>query len=470
MMATRINSHLALGAATIQEFRSSLRGELILPGDPPYEQVRKVWNGMIDKRPALIARCAGAADVVACIQFVRSYDLPLAVRGGGHSIAGFSSCDGGLVIDLSLMKGIAVEPIRRTARAQPGLTWGEFDRETQAFGLATTGGLISTTGIAGFTLGGGIGWLMRQYGLACDNLLSARMVTADGRLLNASEQENAELYWGVRGGGGNFGVVTSFEYQLYPVNHVIGGMVLHPASRAREVLQFYRDYVATIPDELALMFAFLTAPPAPFVPESLQGQPAVGIVACYCGSPKTGHEIVRPLKEFGPPVVDVIGPMPYTALQTMLDAAAPPGLLNYWKSGYLQELSRDAIETLVIQAAKMASPLSTIHIQQLGGGVSRVPADATAYAYRDAPFVVNIISTWTAPSESEQHVSWTRETWNALQPCWTRGAYVNFMGDESAEQVKQAYGINYARLVALKNQYDPTNLFRLNHNITPSIE
>lgn len=461
------NTHDMLGTATIEEFRASLRGELITRADDSYEQARRVWNGVIDKHPLLIARCRGEADVIASIQFARSHNLPLAVRSGGHSVAGFATCDDGLVIDLSPMKGITVDAGQRTARAQPGLTWGEYDREAQAFGLATTGGLISTTGIAGFTLGGGIGWLMRQYGLACDNLRSVRIVTADGSLSCADADENADLFWGLRGGGGNFGVVTEFSYALHPVTQVIGGMVLHPAAHSRELLEFYRDYTVTAPDELTTMFAFLTAPPAPFVPGALQGKPAVAIAACYSGSLERGAEVMRPLKEFGSPAVDLLGPMPYLALQSMLDAGAPSGIQNYWKSNYLQVLTDDAVEIFIHQAERMISPLSAIHIQQLGGAVRRVPEDATAYANRDAEFVVNIIGTWMDAAESDSHVAWTRETWDVLQPYWAKGAYINFMGEENDERTRQAYGDNYARMRALKQKYDPTNLFCFNQNIKP---
>jgi FAD/FMN-containing dehydrogenase len=457
-----------LDEAPIQEFKTSLRGELIRPGDKDYDNARKIWNGMIDKHPALIARCTGVADVISTVNFARTNKLLVAVRGGGHNVAGNAVCDGGIVIDLSRMKGMRVDPASRTARAQAGLTWGEFDHETQAFGLATTGGLISTTGIAGFTLGGGIGWLMRKHGLTCDNLLSADMVTADGKFLTANKNENADLFWGIRGGGGNFGIATSFEYRLHPVGKVIGGLVLHPAEKAKEVLQFYREYLTKVPDELTSMAAFLTAPPAPFIPENLHGAPVIGIVVCYSGSIEEGEKVVKPLKEFGPPLVDLLGPMPYAALQGMLDAGYPPGLQNYWKAAYLKSISDSAIDTIVDHAARMKSPLSGVHIQHMPGVVNRASADETSFGNRDAAFVLNILGIWSDPKESEVHTRWARELFASMEPFTTGGVYVNFLGNEGEKRVMAAYGPSkYERLVALKNKYDPTNFFSLNQNIKP---
>jgi FAD/FMN-containing dehydrogenase len=459
---------MAPDEAAVQEFKANLRGELIRPEDSGYDAARKVWNGMIDKRPALIVRCAGVADVISAVNFARTNRLLVAVRGGGHNVAGNAVCDGGIVIDLSRMKGMRVDPAARIARAQAGLTWGEFDRETQAFGLATTGGLVSTTGIAGFTLGGGIGWLMRKYGLTCDNLLSADIVTADGRFLTANKNENADLFWGVRGGGGNFGIATSFEYRLHPVGKIIGGLTLYPAEEAKEVLQFYREYLTTVPEDLTSMVFFLKAPPAPFIPENLHGAPVVGFAVCYAGSIEEGERVVRPLKEFGPPAVDLINPMPYTALQSMLDAGAPPGLQNYWKSEYLKGLSDGAIDAIVDHAARMQSPLSQVHVQHMQGAVSRVGADETPFGNRDATYVLNIVGMWSDPKESETHTRWTREFFASMEPFSTGGVYVNFLGNEGEKRVMAAYGqANYERLVALKNKYDPTNFFSLNQNIKP---
>jgi FAD/FMN-containing dehydrogenase len=450
----------SLDEATIQDFRAGLRGQVILPGDADYDNARKVWNGMIDRRPALIARCDGVGDVSKAIRFARDQHLLLAVRGGGHNVAGAGTCDGGLVIDLSPMKAVRVDSERRTARVEAGATWKEFDEETQKYGLATTGGLISSTGVAGFTLGGGIGWLVRKHGLACDNLLSAEVVTADGQLVRASAGEHQDLYWGLRGGGGNFGVVTAFEFALHPVATVVGGMVAHPLPRAREALQFYRHFIATASDELTTIVIFATTP---------EGHQIIGIAACYAGSVEQGEEVIRPLKEFGPPVMDMMGPLPYTALQQASDPTAPAGLQNYWKAAFLQELSDEAIDVMIGYATNATSPLSMIHIHQLGGAMNRVAADATAFGHRDNGFVVNIIGTWPTPADNDKHVDWVQGLFAALQP-YAHGAYINFLGDEGQERVRSAYGPNYERLVALKNKYDPANLFRLNQNVPPAFQ
>jgi FAD/FMN-containing dehydrogenase len=448
----------SLDEATIQDFRAGLRGQVILPGDADYDNARKVWNGMIDRRPALIARCDGVADASRAIRFARDQHLLLAVRGGGHNVAGAGTCDGGLVIDLSPMKAVRVDSERRTARVEAGATWKEFDEETQKYGLATTGGLISSTGVAGFTLGGGISWLVRKHGLACDNLISAEVVTADGQLVRASAEENADLYWGLRGGGGNFGVVTAFEFALHPVSTVVGGIVAHPLPRAREVLQFYRHFIATAPDELTTIVIFGTAP---------EGHQIIGLAACYAGPVEQGEEVMRPLKEFGPPVMDMMSPLPYTALQQANDPTAPAGLQNYWKAAFLQDLSDEAIDAMIEYATNATSPLSMIHLHHLGGAMNRVAADATAFGHRDSGFVVNILGVWPAPGDNEKHIDWARGLFAALQP-YAHGAYINFLGDEGQERVRSAYGPNYEHLVALKNKYDPTNLFRLNQNIPPA--
>jgi FAD/FMN-containing dehydrogenase len=445
-----------------------LTGSVIVPGDEAYDDARKVWNGMIDRRPALIARCQTEQDVVASVNFARDHDLLVAVRGGAHNVAGNATCDDGIVIDLSRMKQVDVDPLARTARAQPGCTWADFDQATHPHGLATTGGLVSTTGIAGFTLGGGIGWLVRKHGLTCDNLRAADIVTADGRKMHASEGENADLLWGLRGGGGNFGIVTAFEYDLHPLTTVVGGLVLHPANRAAEVLQFFREFVATAPDELTCIAIFLTAPPAPFVPESLQNKPAIAIAACYAGSAEEGERFVQPLRTFGPPVADLIGPMPYPVLQSMFDETAPYGLQNYWKSAFFDDLGDAAVDALVGAAEEMRSPLSALHIHHLRGAVSRIPADATAFGNRDARFVLNIVGTWPDPSDSVANTEWVRDTYAAVSPYANGSSYVNFMADEGQDHARAAYSQSaYARLVALKREYDPRNLFRLNQNIRP---
>lgn len=453
----------------IQKFKENLRGELIRPGDVGYDEARKIWNGMIDKRPAMIALCTGAADVIKAVNFASTNKLLVAVRGGGHNVAGNAVCDGGIVIDLSRMKGIRIDPVRRTARAEPGLTWGEFDRETQAFGLALPGGIQSTTGIAGFTVGGGFGYLSRKYGLTVDNLLSADIVTADGRLLIASKTENSNLFWGIRGGGGNFGIVTSFEFGLHPVGPMIlGGMLLHPLANAEKVLRFFRDYVAKVPEELSLFLGFVTAPKAPHLPEHIQGTPVLAVIICYVGAIEEGERIIQPLRKFGPPEVDLVGQKTYVAMQSILDAANPPGWQNYWKSEYLKGFNDEAIDTLVEYAAKRPSPMSKILIGHLAGDVNRVSNDETPYSHRDAPFIINIVSMWSDTTKNEENIKWAKDLWNAVQPFAIGGVYVNFLMNEGADRVMAAYGKEkYERLVALKNKYDPTNFFSLNQNIKP---
>jgi FAD binding domain/Berberine and berberine like len=458
-MATTIAT-VGLDEATIQEFGAGLRGTLLRPGDDGYDAARRVWNGMIDRKPALIARCAGAADVISAVNFARNNNLLVSVRGGGHNVSGNAVCDRGLVIDLSPMKGLRVDPARRTVRAEGGVTWGEFDRETQAFELATTGGIVSTTGIAGLTLGGGVGWLVRKHGLACDNLLSVDIVLADGQLRTASATDNADLFWGVRGGGGNFGVVTSLEYRLHRVGPVLGGMVLHPQSKAKEVLQFYREFTRSAPEELTAYTVFVTSP---------DGVPVVAIVACYSGPLETGEVVMRPLREFGPPVADLIRPMAYREMQTLFDAAFPAGLQNYWKSNFLKELSDDAMDVLVAQAAKVTSPLSAVGVEYYGGAASGVREDETAFPHRQAQYNLVIIAQWTDPPEADKHMQWTREIWEGMQAFSSGRVYVNTLGLEGEERVRQAFGANYERLVTLKNTHDPTNLFRLNQNIKPSV-
>jgi FAD/FMN-containing dehydrogenase len=450
-----------LDEATIQEFRAGLRGTLLCPGDDGYDAARAVWNGMIDKRPALMACCAGAADVITAVNFARSHNLLVAVRGGGHSVAGNAVCDGGLVIDLSRMKGIRVDPTRRTVRAEPGLTWAEFDRETQAFGLATTGGFVPSTGIAGLTLGGGLGYLMRRFGLACDTLLSVDIVTADGQLRTASPTENEDLFWGVRGGGGNFGVVTSFEYRLHPVGPmVLGGLILHPLAVAKEAFQFYREFTRAAPDELTTHLAFVTSP---------EGHPVVAFIVCYSGSLETGEEVIRPLRAFGSPVADMVGPMPYTAVQALGGSLYPPGRLNYWKSSFIYDLSDAAIDTMIAQFEAVPSRFSAAAVEHLGGAMSRIGKDETAFNERTAPFNLIITSEWTDPAESEKNIRWARDFWAAMRPFESEAAYVNYLDRGDEDRIRAAYGADkYERLVALKNKYDPTNMFRLNQNIKPT--
>jgi len=453
-----------------QTLKAGLRGEVILPDDEGYETARRVWNGLIDRRPALIARCAGAADVLDAVRFAHANDLVVAVRGGGHNLGGFGTCDGGIVIDLSLMKGIRVDPRSRVVRAEGGVKWGELDHETQAFGLATTGGLVSTTGIAGLTLGGGSGWLSRKHGFSCDNLLSADVATADGRLLTASHDENDDLFWGLRGGGGNFGIVTSFEYRVHPVGPMIlGGAVFYPVEQAMDFLRFYREWTPTLPDEVGTDAAFLTAPEAPFIPEHLQGTPMIGLALCYSGPLEGGEEAIKGLREFGPPAIDLVGPMPYTALQGMFDPFFPHGICSYWKTEYVDDLSDGAIETIISHVAKAPSALPQLHIEHQRGAVARVGRDETAFSHRDAGYRVLAVALWTDPAETEMQVEWAREGSRAIKPFSTGGVYLNFLGEEGEDRVRAAYRPEtYARLAALKAKYDPTNFFRLNQNIKPA--
>ncbi|MHB8567381.1 MAG: FAD-binding oxidoreductase [Nitrososphaerales archaeon] len=453
----------------LNALRSDFRGEVVLPGDSSYEQTRKVWNGMIDKRPAMIARCAGTSDIIKVVKFAREHHLIVSVRGGGHNVAGNAVCDGGLMIDLSRMRGVWVDPIHKKVRAEPGVTWREFDLETQAFGLASTGGLVSSTGIAGFTLGGGIGWLVRKYGLALDNLVSVDVVTANAQLVTASVSENTDLFWGVRGGGGNLGVVSSFEYKVHPVGPlVLGGLIAYRAEDGKQLLKFYREFIKDVPDELTTLVVYLTAPPLPFLPKEAHGTHLVAIVLCYCGRIEDGEKILAPLRKFGNPVADIIQPLPYSVLQTMLDEAAPAGMQNYWKSAYVSDLGDDAIDTIMSFGNRITSPLSGIHIHQLGGTMRRIGDDATAFGHRDAPFALNILSCWQNPSDDSKHTKWARDFFAAMQKFAT-GVYVNFMGEEDSGRVKEAYGEEkYKKLVSLKNKYDPENFFHLNQNIKPS--
>jgi FAD/FMN-containing dehydrogenase len=461
-----------LSAEELQEFRAGFRGQVLTPEDAGYDDHRRVWNGNVDKYPGLIARCAGTADVVAAVNMARERGLLVSARGGGHNIAGDSVCDGGLVIDCSLMKGIHVDPERRRARAEAGVRWGEFDHETQAFGLATTGGTNSDTGIAGLTLGGGFGWLCRSLGYAVDNVLSFDVVTADGQLRTASPNVYEDLYWGLRGGGGNFGVVTSFEYQLHPVGPtVLGGMVLHPGGRGRDVLRFFRDFAASAPDELGLILAVLTAPPMPFIPAELQGRPVIAIAACHCGSLEDAEEAVRPLREFGPPAVDVLGPMPYVAQQRLLDEPFSPGLQFYEKGGKMAELSDGAIDTMLEFASTMTSPRSCILAVPFGGAVARVDELATAFAHRDAMYDYYGYAVWDESGEDDdRHRGWARDFGAAMKP-FDIGVYVNAVSHQDGDaRVRDAFPpATYERLVAVKNKYDPGNLFRHNQNIKPTV-
>jgi FAD/FMN-containing dehydrogenase len=453
-----------------ERLRNSIHGPVLGPQDEGYDDARSIWNGAIVRRPACIVRCTGVADVVAAVHFARERDLLVAVRSGGHGVGGHALCDGGLVIDLSSMKGIHVNPQTRTARAEAGVLWGELDRETQLFGLATVGGIVSHTGIAGVTLGGGIGWLMRKHGATVDNLLSVDLVTADGELVTASEDENPDLFWGVRGGGGNFGIVTSFEYRLHPVGPIVlAGPIFHALEDAPEVLRFYRELAAASPDELTTIVELELAPPLPFLPEDVHGKPIVMVGACYAGAPEDGAEVVGPLKEFGSPIVDRLDPKPYLALNSMFDPLVPHGWHRYWKSVELPPLTDSAIDTLIDHTSRITSPRSYTIILQLGGALGRVPEDATAFSQRDAAHNVVINAVWTEEDpDAERHIAWARDFFDAMQPHAGGRVYLNFLGEEGGKRVRQAYGArNYERLVELKRAYDPTNFFRVNQNIEP---
>ncbi len=448
--------------ASLEQLAPSFTGQLLQPADAGYDAARRVHNGLIDKRPALIARCQGVADVADAVKLARTLNLEVAVRGGGHNVAGRATVDNGLMIDLAPMKGIHVDPGARTARAQGGVLWKELNRDTQVHGLATTGGVVSTTGIAGLTLGGGLGWLMPKYGLALDNLRAAELVMADGRIVRASASENADLFWGIRGGGGNFGIAASLEYDLHPVGPMIaGGVVAHLVQNARDVLRFFRDTCRSLPDEVMLAAGLQTAPDG-------SGAKLVGIIGGHCGSLADGEAALRPVKQFGTPVMDALGPIPYSALNSMLDPAFPKGALNYWKSSFLTDLSDEAIAVIIDRFNACPSPMSHIVIEHFHGAASRVPMDQTACAMRLTGFNVVIISQWLDPAENDRHIAWGRDTYAALEPYWGSTRYVNYLdNDEAGDPAAAAYGPNYARLRALKTKYDPDNFFRGNVNIRP---
>lgn len=453
-------TEVILEQAVIDTLRADLRGKLLTAAEVDYDAARRLWNAMIDKRPALIVRCAGAADVGQAVRFAAAHDLLVSVRGGGHNVAGTAVCEGGLMIDVSPMKGIRVDPFARTALAQPGVLWQEFDHETQAYGLATTGGVVGETGIAGLTLGGGVGWLVRKHGLTCDNLLAADVVTADGELRHASPDANPDLFWALRGGGGNFGVVTAFQYQLHDVPTILGGLVIHPRSAARDVIRFHRDFVTSAPEELTSYVGLITAP---------DGSPVVALASCYCGDLREGERVLGPLREFGTPLLDGTQAMPYTGMQGLFGPAFPWNNRNYWKSSYLREFPDEAIDTVVDYANRSQSALSALVIEYYGGAASRVAADATAFAHREANFNILILGQWQEAAKDATHMQWARECWHALQPWSSSAVYMNALSaGEDPQAVRAAYGTNYARLAALKAKLDPTNRFRMNQNIPPT--
>ena len=456
--------------AEVQAFRGALRGPLRLPGEPGYDEARTLWNAMIDRRPAAVVRAAGAADVVQTVRWAARHDLVLAVRGGGHNIAGNAACDGGLMLDLSLLRSVRVDPVARTARVEPGARLGDLDRESQAFGLATPVGINSTTGIAGLTLGGGFGWLSRRFGLTIDNLLSADVVTAAGELVHANAKDHPDLFWAIRGGGGNFGIVTSFEFRLHPVGpEVIAGLIVHPFSAARDVLREYRRAAAAAPDEMCCWGVLRKAPPLPFLPVEVHGKEVLVLALCHAGDLKSGEKAAAPFRAIGKPIADVVGPHPYAGWQTAFDPLLTEGQRNYWKSHDLLELSDGLIDELVGAVGRLPSPQCEIFLGLLGGAINRVPVDATAYPHRSVNYVVNVHTRWSEPSEDAKCIAWARKFYEAAAPFATGGVYVNFMPEDEAQRVRGgAYGPNYERLAEIKARYDPKNLFRRNQNVAPA--
>jgi len=458
-----------LDEAAVTALADSFRGQLIRPDDPTYDEHRKIWNGSIDRFPALIARCAGVADVMAAVRFARDTGVVAAIRSGGHSFPGHSVCDGGLLIDLGLMKGVRVDPEARTARAQAGILLGELDRETQAFGLAVPAGIVTHTGLAGLTLGGGIGWLMRKYGLTVDQLLSVDLITADGQFVKASEKENADLFWGVRGAGGNFGIVTEFEFRLNPVGPtVLAGPIFWPMEESPNVLRFYRGWITDVPEELTTIVVHRKMPPLPDIPAELHWKPVVTVICCYAGPVEEGEKVIRPMKEFGSPILDLCTPKPFTAHQAMFDPSFPQGWWYYFRSCDIAELGDEVIDIIAERATQMTSPLTAFPIFQLGGAISHVGENETAFNGRGSGHTININATTATREGFDEEREWSKGLWSALKPYHT-SVYVNFLMEEGEERIRQAYGTDrYDRLKALKRRYDPNNFFRLNQNIPPN--
>jgi FAD/FMN-containing dehydrogenase len=462
----------ALPAGAVERFKAGLRGELLTRSSPGYDQARTIWNAMIDRRPALIVRCLNAGDITQAVRFAREHEALVAIRGGGHNIAGNAVCDGGLMIDLSLMKRVQIDAAHRTAIVEPGCTLADFDREAQSFGLATPVGINSTTGIAGLTLGGGFGWLSRRLGLTVDNLLSADVVLADGTTVHASASgDHADLFWGLRGGGGNFGVVTSFEFRLHQVGpQVLSGLIVHPFRDAAAVLRRYREFVATTPDDVMVWAVLRKAPPLPFLPAEVHGKEVVILAACCSGDMAAGERALAPLRSFGNPIADVIGPHPFTGWQQGFDPLLTPGARNYWKSHNLRTLDDGFLDAVEHYATRLPSPHTELFVGQLGGAVGRVSADATAYAHRDSDFILNVHARWETPAEDRACIDWSRTLIADTARFASGGVYVNFMTDDEAARVGAAYGPNYSRLILLKQKYDPSNLFRMNQNLSPAVQ
>ena len=452
----------------IQALRTRLRGQLIRPGDPDYRQACHVYNGMIERYPAFVARCIDVADVIYCVNFVREHNLTVAIRGGGHNGAGLGTCDDGLVIDLSMMRGIHVDPTAQTLLAEGGCTWGDIDHAAHALGLMTPGGFMSTTGVGGLTLGGGLGHTTRSFGLSIDNLLRATIVLADGRLVTASADENPDLYWAIRGGGGNFGVVTSFLFRLHPVSVVYAGPMLWHMDQAADVLRFWRDLILQAPEELNGFFAFLTVPPGAPFPEPLHLKKMCGVVWCYTGALEKAEEVFAPIRRFGPPALDFVGPLPYPVLQSMFDALYPPGLQWYWSGDFFYDLSDEAIALHIKHGSELPTMLSTMHLYPVNGAAHRVGNNETAFSYRDANWSELIACVDPDPANNERMIAWAKAYRDALQPYSAGGGYVNMIMDEGQERVQAAYRDNYPRLAEIKKKYDPTNLFHINQNIKPA--
>jgi FAD/FMN-containing dehydrogenase len=457
-----------LNEATTASLKTSLRGGVIEPGDPGYDTARQVYNGMIERRPRLIARCADVADVITAVTFAREHKVLLAVRGGGHNAGGLGVCDDGLVIDLSLIKYVRVDPKKRTVLAGGGALWGDVDHATHAFGLAVPAGIISTTGVGGLTLGGGLGYLTRHYGLTIDNLLAVDMVLADGRFVTATAREHPDLFWAVRGGGGNFGVVTAFLFKAHPVHTDYAGPMLWPMEDATDVLRWYRSFITNAPNTINGFFAFLTVPPGPPFPEPLHNKKMCGIVWCYTGPAKKAEQTFKPIRAFRRPALDMVGPIPHPALQSMFDALYPPGQQWYWKADFVRELSDEAIALNIKHGALLPTMQSTMHLYAINGAASRVGNSSTPWGYRDAVWAQVMVGVDPDPANKTKISAWAKDYWTALHPHSAGGAYVNFMMDEGEDRVKATYGKNYARLARIKKRYDPTNLFRVNQNIKPA--
>ncbi|GDY32322.1 FAD-binding oxidoreductase [Gandjariella thermophila] len=455
-------------SAPMDRLRERVRGQMVTPADAGYDEARRVYNAMIDRRPAVVVRCVDAADVMAAVDHARDHGMDLSVRGGSHSVPGFGTNDGGVVVDLSRMRGVRVDPLTHTARAEGGCTWGDFDHATHAFGLATTGGIVSSTGIGGLTLGGGIGYLARRFGLTVDNLESVDVVTAAGRQVVASDKSHEDLFWAVRGGGGNFGVVTSFEYQLHPVRDVVAGLFFYPVERAGDVLDFYRSYIDTAPEEMGAYPAFHLAPPLPFIPPEEHGRPFSVIIACWSGPADRAERALEPIRRAAPIVAEHVDTVPYPAMNTLFDELLPPGLQHYWKTAFATELTDGAIRAHLEYGPRVPAVNTAVHLYPINGACHRVPSDATAFAYRDARFATVIAGMWPDPADNAANTAWVRDYYRALEPHSTGGGYVNFMADDDQARVHDSYRDNYARLAAVKRAYDPDNLFHLNQNIPPA--